>query len=160
MKINDLDQMKYIISVPLKFGGQILNLALSPIPLGFQEDLANKLIEPTPPFKGFVREKGKLVKDPETRQFIKEYDTENKDYLEKKSRYEQRLNIALTHKALDSSSEITFETALDDENYLESLDKITQELKDFGFLPVHLFQIIKAVTEIDILEDLEKEKKS
>jgi len=160
MKINNIENLKYTVDVSLKFGSRSLELSLSPLPLGFQEDLSCKLTEPIPPFSGFIKEKGKLVKDPNTKQFLKEYNTKDKIYIKEKSKYEQRLNIALTHKALESSSEITFETFLDKDNYLESLDKITQELQDFGFLPVHLFQIIKAVTEVDILEDLEKEKKS
>lgn len=160
MIIKGMKNLKYEIDVELHFGETILELKLEPIPLGFQENLACKLVEPEPPFKNFIREKGKLVKNPDNKQFLKEYDTKNIKYLEEKSKYEQRLNIALTYEALKKSQEIDFETKFDNSKYLESLDKITEELIAFGFLPVHLFQIIKAVTEVNVIEDLENEKKS
>lgn len=161
MQISKHESLRFKIPITLKFGKEALNLNLGTLPIGFQVKIAKRLKEPFPPVKGFMRDNGRLVKDPVTGEYLKEYDYTDPEYQTKKLEYEQRLNIAMVHEILLTCDEISFNTV--DKNTAEEFyDSIQKELNDFGFTGQHLVQILNTASHAESIFEsrVQEEKKS
>lgn len=124
-----------------------LPLSITPLPLDFHERLEKKIPSPSPPKKGYMRDKrGRFIKDSITGRPIMEFSEEDVEYKAKLALCQKRQSIAMVMEGLKEEENIEFGTKeADCKDYSEYIDKIGQELKEAGLAIGQLIQLQEAV---------------
>ena len=129
-----------------------ISLTVYALPPTYVDDAEVEIPSPTPPVKGWVRDrKGRLDKDGRGRP-IKNYDEDDPEYQKQLRVARQLQSVKMVYDALDPT-EITFETSRDGKTPAAYYAGIREELMAFGFSVGDLVTLVQAVTETSGLDE-------
>jgi len=130
-------------------GGKRLALELKALPFGYEQELEKMIPTPSPPRKGWMREKsGRLSRDA-TGKPIPEYDYDDPDYKQARMKAVYDQMILTVVQALAGDPRIEFEARRADfDTAQEYVDAVRKELSDFGFTTMDIVNISREVMKI------------
>ena len=151
MKIEGADlaiaQKEFLITRP---GKDAISLLCTAIPYGFNEQIEKEIPDPIPRKKGFMKDvRNRVLKDPETRKPMIEYDDETPDFKAREARINRLQSIYMIHEALKSDPRISFEAQRDKFETTEDwASAIDAEFRAAGFSIGEMTKLLTFVCEL------------
>lgn len=148
--------------------GRTVTLRLKALPLGFEQTIAERIPPPSPPIGGALYGRdGKPIKDPQSGKIVPWFNEKEPGYVKAQAEANRLEMAAMIHMAVEGDENIQFATPYtcdaksDPKEWRLFYEGIFRELRDFGFSPGDMLEVVREIMRVSRLDEasLEEAKK-
>ena len=145
--------------------GRMVSLRLRALPLGFEQTIAERIPSPSPPIGGALYGKdGKPIRDPQTNKIVPWYNEKDSNFVKAQSEANRLEMAAMIHMAVEGDESIHFDTPCtcdrksSPQEWKLFYEGIFRELRDFGFSPGDMLEVVREIMRISRLDEASLEE--